>query len=69
VQASGVDVDPATTWDQYRLFAIYSWVAAVSTAGMGSKWQPIDIGISSTHRATAAVTHLDSIGLVESRLG
>jgi hypothetical protein len=69
LRAAGVDADPAATWDQYRLFAIYSWVAAVSTAGMGSKWQPIDIGISSTRRATAAVTHLDSIGLVESRLG
>jgi aminoglycoside phosphotransferase (APT) family kinase protein len=69
VLEAGVDIDPASTWDQYRLFAIYSWVAAVSTAGMGSKWQPIDIGISSTLRATAAVTHLDSIGLVESRLG
>ena len=44
----GVDLDPTDAWDQYRLFAIYSWVAATSTAGMGSKWQPISIGLSAT---------------------
>jgi aminoglycoside phosphotransferase (APT) family kinase protein len=69
LHAAGLDVDPDATWDQYRIFAVYSWVAAVATAGMGSKWQPIEIGISSTHRATAAVTHLDSVGLLESVLG
>jgi phosphotransferase family enzyme len=65
---AGIDVDPDDTWDQYRLFAVYSWVAATATAGMGSKWQPIDVGISATRRATAACAHLDSAGLLESLL-
>jgi aminoglycoside phosphotransferase (APT) family kinase protein len=64
----GVDLDPTETWDQYRLFAIYSWVSAASTAGMGSKWQPISIGLSATKRTTAACAHLDTVGLIESVL-
>jgi hypothetical protein len=66
--AGGVDLDPDVAWDQYRLFAVYSWVAAASTAGMGSKWQPISIGLGGTRRATAACAHLDSVGLLESLL-
>jgi hypothetical protein len=69
LEGRGVSLDPGLAWDQYRLFAIYSWVAATSTAGMGSKWQPISIGLSATKRATAACAHLDSVGLVESLLG
>jgi hypothetical protein len=66
--AGGVDLDPGAAWDQYRVFAVYSWVAATATAGMGSKWQPIEIGLSATERATRACMHLDSAGLLESLL-
>jgi hypothetical protein len=65
----GIALDPDEAWDQYRLFAVYSWVAATATAGMGSKWQPIEIGLAGTQRATAACAHIDSVGLLESRLG
>ena len=64
----GVALDPNDVWDQYRIFAMYSWLSATTTAGMGSKWQPFDIGISATKRATAACAHLDTAGLVESLL-
>lgn len=67
--AAGVALDAAEVWDQYRLFAVYSWVAATATAGMGSKWQPTRVGVSATGRATAACAHLDSVGLIESLLG
>ena len=66
---AGITLDPAAAWDQYRLFAVYSWVAAASTAGMGSKWQPIEIGLAATRRASAACAHVDSAGLLESTLG
>jgi len=36
---------------------------------MGSKWQPLHIGMSATVRTTAACAHLDSIGALEARLG
>jgi hypothetical protein len=68
VAAQGVALDVDEAWDQYGLHAVYSWVAATSTAGMGSKWQPISIGLGATKRATAACAHLDSVGLLEQRL-
>ena len=65
----GVTLDPGRTWDQYRVFAVYSWVAAAATAGMGSKWQPLAVGLSGTARANAACAHLESAALLESLLG
>ena len=41
--ASGVALDPQAAWDQYRLFAVQSWAASAATAGVGSKWQPIEL--------------------------
>jgi len=66
---AGVKLDPAVAWNQYRVHAVYSWVAATATAGMGSKWQPIEIGLAGTRRATAACAHLDSVGALEDLLG
>jgi aminoglycoside phosphotransferase (APT) family kinase protein len=66
---AGIALDDDVAWDQYRLFAVYSWVSATATAGMGSKWQPLHIGLAGTKRATAACDQLDCAGLLESRLG
>jgi hypothetical protein len=55
-------------WRQYRLFALYSWVAAASTAGMGSKWQPLHIGLGGTRRATSACAQLGTVELIEDLL-
>jgi hypothetical protein len=65
----GIDLDANTAWEQYRLFAVYSWVSAASTAGMGSKWQPLHIGLGGTNRATAACDQLDCVELLEQLLG
>jgi hypothetical protein len=67
--AFGVALDPHDAWDQYRLFAVQSWAASAATAGMGSKWQPIEYGLAGTRRATAACAHVDSVGLLEQLLG
>jgi hypothetical protein len=69
LDAASVTLDPAAAWEQYRLFAVYSWVAAAATAGMGSKWQSAEVGLSATRRATDACEHLDSAALLESMLG
>jgi hypothetical protein len=66
---SGVSVSFDDAWRQYRLFSLYSWVCATSTAGMGSKWQPMHIGLGGTKRATAACEHLHCVDLVEELLG
>ena len=68
-EAHGCTVDDATAREQYRLFSVYSWIAATSTAAMGSKWQPIEIARPAMIRATEAVEDLDAVGLLEERLG
>jgi Phosphotransferase enzyme family len=65
----GGSIDPDETWDSYRIQALYSWVASVSTAGMGSKWQASDIGLSASARATSACTYLASVDAARVRLG
>ena len=65
---AGIDLDAQTAWEQYRLFAVYSWVSAASTAGMGSKWQPLHIGLGGTNRATAACEQLGCVELLEQLL-
>lgn len=65
---AGVTLSYADAWRQYRLFAVYSWVAAASTAGMLSKWQSLHIGLAGTKRATEACRHLHSIELLEELL-
>jgi hypothetical protein len=64
----GVDMDVSRLWEQYRLFAVYSWSSATSTAGVGSRWQPEDVGQGGMARATAAIEDLASIDLLESYL-
>ncbi|MFM8302905.1 MAG: phosphotransferase family protein [Actinomycetota bacterium] len=68
LDGAGVHLAVDEAWDQYRLHALYSWVSAAATAGMGSKWQPLHIGLRATARTTAACAHLDTVRLVEMRL-
>ncbi len=65
---AGIELTVDDAWRQYRVFAVYSWVSATSTAGMGSKWQPLHIGLGGTRRATAACTHLECVELLEEML-
>lgn len=66
---NGVELDAETAHEQYRLFAVYSWIAAASTAAMGSQWQPIDVSLAAMASTTQAIEDLDSVGLLEERLG
>jgi hypothetical protein len=66
--ASGAYLDADAAWKQYRLFAVYAWSSATSTAGVGSRWQPEEYGRHGMEAATVAVEDLDSIGLLESLL-
>ena len=65
----GLPLDAETAWEQYRLFAVYAWSSATSTAGVGSRWQPEAYGRQGMEAATTAVDDLDSIELLESLLG
>ena len=66
---SGIRLSVEDAWEQYRLFCLYAWVAATSTVGMGSKWQPEHIGLGGTTRATLAAVDLGVLDLLETRLG
>jgi Ecdysteroid kinase-like family len=68
LESRGATLDDATARDQYRLFSVYSWIAATSTAAMGSKWQPIEIAKPAMVRTTEAIDDFDAIGLLEERL-
>jgi aminoglycoside phosphotransferase (APT) family kinase protein len=60
----GVALDAGEAFEQYRLFAIYGWLAATATLAMGSKWQPESLALSSTERATLALEDLGCEALV-----
>ena len=53
--ADGVMLAIDAAWDQYRVQLVTAWIAAVVTAAMGSKWQPIEVGMGATLRADAAI--------------
>jgi len=65
--AHGVTLAADAAWEQYRLFAIYSWLAATATVAMGGKWQPESLAFASTERATEALGDLACEELVRLR--
>ena len=66
---NGIRLDADAVWEQYRLYAVYSWNSAVSTAAMGSRWQPEARAHAAMMRTTTAIEDLDSVALLEARLG
>jgi aminoglycoside phosphotransferase (APT) family kinase protein len=67
--SAGVTLDADTVERQYRLFSVFAWVSMASTAAMGSRWQPVEVGMEAMRRATAAVDDLDAVGVVTELLG
>jgi aminoglycoside phosphotransferase (APT) family kinase protein len=67
--ARGIAADAADVWRGYRRFSVYSWVSAVSTAAVGSRWQPEHAWRGGMQRATATIDDLDAAGLLAEELG
>ena len=66
---SGIDAPPLDVlWDRYRRSVLYAWVAATTTASMGSRWQPVEVGRTGMARATATCADLDTAEAVRSAL-
>jgi hypothetical protein len=65
----GVTIAPEVVEDQYRLFAVFSWVSTVSTAAVGSRWQPAPRALAAMERTTQALEDLDVADLLADRLG
>jgi hypothetical protein len=57
VEAPSFDV----LWTRYRRSVIYAWIAATTTASMGSRWQPIEVGMLGMQRATDACADLETV--------
>ena len=55
-------------WERYRACVLYAWVAATTTAAMGSKWQPREVGILGMARATDACSDLETMAGLRARL-
>jgi hypothetical protein len=55
-------------WERYRQSVLYAWVAATTTAAMGSRWQPIEVGMLGTSRATQTCADLDTVGAIRAAL-
>lgn len=64
----GIELDAGVARDQYRLFSVYSWISATTTAAMGSRWQPAEVGWRATQRTTQAIIDLDVLDLLHERL-
>jgi aminoglycoside phosphotransferase (APT) family kinase protein len=64
----GVQLDERRAFEQYRLFSLYSWVSATTTAAMGDRWQPIEIGRSAMVRTSEAIGDLEVIDLLDEQL-
>lgn len=64
-------VPPAVeeTWERYRLFALYAWIAAAFTAAAGAGLQAREIALAGLRRATRAVIDLESVALAEREIG
>jgi len=59
---AGVDAPSSDTlWLRYRRSVLYAWVAATTTASMGSKWQPVEVGRAGMTRATEACADLETV--------
>jgi hypothetical protein len=67
--AAGVDAPSFDVlWERYRRCVLYAWVAATTTASMGSKWQPIEIGMLGMTRATDTCADLETIEAIREAL-
>jgi hypothetical protein len=59
---AGVDAPEASAlWRGLRLGVLYGWVAATTTAAMGSLWQPTLVGMNAMRGATQTCAELETL--------
>ncbi|MDY6995540.1 MAG: phosphotransferase [Actinomycetota bacterium] len=63
----GPDLDRDELWDRYRQGALYPYVAALITAGMGGM-QAEDIALKGVERSLSALADLETVALLEKSL-
>jgi hypothetical protein len=65
--AGGPEIDRDEFWNRYRQAALYAYVAALITAGMGGM-QAEDIALEGLRRGVAALEDLDTVSLLQKSL-
>jgi aminoglycoside phosphotransferase (APT) family kinase protein len=65
--AGGPDLDRDELWERYRQSALYAYVAALITAGMGGM-QDESIALEGLRRAIAALDDLDTVAVLKKSL-
>ena len=65
--SGGPEIDRDEMWDRYRTAALYAYVAALITAGMGGM-QAEGIAMEGLRRSVAALEDLDTVALLEKSL-
>ena len=65
--AGGPDLDGEELWERYRQGALYAYVAALVTAGMGGM-QDEGIALEGLRRAVAALEDLDTVAVLKKSL-
>ena len=65
--AGGPELNRDELWDRYRQGALYAYVAALITAGMGGM-QQADIALEGLRRGVAALEDLDTVSLLQKSL-
>jgi hypothetical protein len=65
--AGGPDLDRDALWERYRQSALYAYVAALITAGMGGM-QDEGIALKGLRRAVAALEDLDTVAVLRKSL-
>ena len=66
--AAGVDLSFAEVEEDYRRFAAYAWIAAVTTLAAGDRMQSLAIGRAATDRANEAIRDLGTFAYFRERL-
>ena len=61
---AGPDLDRDELWERYRQGALYAYIAALITAGMGGM-QDEDIALEGLRRAVAALEDLDTVAVLK----
>jgi aminoglycoside phosphotransferase (APT) family kinase protein len=61
VDAGAAAPELGELWKGYRRAVLYGWVAATTTAAVGDRWQPIEVGMSAMKRATQACADLETV--------
>ena len=68
LDAAGTTADPAEMEEDYRRFAAYAWIAAVTTLAAGDRMQSLEIGRAATERANQAIRDLSTFEYFRERL-